>query len=69
MALGSGPGLDGLGLEGMGNMGTPLGGGVGGALGGARADEDERRRKLGVVMDILKVCSMKTCLWEMLTLG
>lgn len=51
--------MEGLGLEGIGNMGTPLGGGVGvgvvGALGGARADEDERRRKLGVVMDVLKV--------------
>ena len=62
MALGGVPGLEGLGLEGMGNMGTPLGGGlgtsVGGALGGggARADEEERRRRLGVVMDVLKVC-------------
>jgi hypothetical protein len=54
MALGNPPGLDGLGLDGIGSMGTPLGGGVGGALGGARADEDERRRKLGVVMDVLK---------------
>jgi hypothetical protein len=60
MALGGVPGLEGLGLEGM---GTPLGGGlssgVGGALGvgGARADEEERRRRLGVVMDVLKVCS------------
>jgi len=54
MALGNAPGLEGLGLDGIGSMGTPLAGGVGGALGGARADEDERRRKLGVVMDILK---------------
>ena len=43
----------------MGNMGTPMAGVVGGALGSARADEDERRRKLGVVMDVLKVCWTK----------
>lgn len=58
MALGGVPGLE-LGLDGMvvpGSMGTPLGGVSVGHLGGARGDEDERRRRLGQVMDILKVC-------------
>lgn len=54
MALGV-PGLE-LGLEGLpGGMGTPVGGLSMGHLGGVRADEDERRRRLGQVMDILKV--------------
>ncbi|KAK0102485.1 hypothetical protein ONS95_006101 [Cadophora gregata] len=54
MALGV-PGLE-LGLEGLpGGMGTPVGGVSLGHLGGARADEDERKRRLGQVMDILKV--------------
>ncbi|KAL5321674.1 hypothetical protein ACEPPN_009634 [Leptodophora sp. 'Broadleaf-Isolate-01'] len=49
------PGLE-LGLEGLpGGMGTPVGGVSLGHLSGARADEDERRRRLGQVMDILKV--------------
>ena len=51
MALGGGiPGMD-LGLDGLG--GAVPGMGALGALG--RGDEDERKRRLGVVMDILKV--------------
>ncbi|TVY68948.1 hypothetical protein LSUE1_G008752 [Lachnellula suecica] len=42
MALGGVPGLAELGLDGMGAVGMP------------RADEDERKRKLGVVMEILQ---------------
>ena len=51
MALGGVPNLD-LGLDGMG-AGVP-GMGALGNLG--RGDEDERKRRLGLVMDILKVC-------------
>lgn len=57
MALGGVSGLE-LGLEGM---GTPLGGvghlsvGVGAGHGGIRGDEEDRARKLGGVMDVLKV--------------
>ncbi|KAL2071428.1 hypothetical protein VTL71DRAFT_12663 [Oculimacula yallundae] len=54
MALGV-PGLE-LGLEGLpGGMGTPVGGVSMAHLGGVRADEDDRRRRLGQVVDILKV--------------
>ncbi|CZT41493.1 uncharacterized protein RSE6_01236 [Rhynchosporium secalis] len=54
MALGV-PGLE-LGLDGLpGSMGTPVGGVSMAHLGGLRAEEDERRRRLGQVMDILKV--------------
>lgn len=54
------PGLE-LGLEGLpGGMGTPVGGVSLGHLSGARADEDERRRRLGQVMDILKVGALWT---------
>jgi hypothetical protein len=49
MALGGVPGLAELGLDGMGAPGL----GVMGALG--RGDEDERKRKLQQVLDILKV--------------
>ncbi|CAL3972790.1 hypothetical protein PZA11_004184 [Diplocarpon coronariae] len=51
------PGLE-LGLDGLvvpGGMGTPLGGVGVGSLGGVRGDEDERKRRLGQVVDILKV--------------
>ena len=52
MALGGVPGLADLGLDGIGapGIGTPLG-----VMGTPRADEDERKRKLQQVMDILKV--------------
>jgi hypothetical protein len=47
MALGGVPGLAELGLE--------LGGGVSGMAGLGRSDEDERKRRLGIVVNILKV--------------
>jgi hypothetical protein len=52
MALGGVPGLAELGLDGVGapGIGTPLG-----ALVAPRGAEDERKRKLQQVMDILKV--------------
>ena len=60
MALGGVSGLD-LGLDAIGvshGLGTPLGG-VGHlaaqGVGGQRGDEDERRRRLVLVQDILKV--------------
>lgn len=53
MALGGVPNLADLGLDGMG--GAVPGMGTLGSL--VRGDEDERKRRLGVVMDILKVCS------------
>ena len=55
LALGSVPNLD-LGIDGMGGGGVGMGmGGIGGL---GRGDEDERKRgRLGVVVDILKVCS------------
>ena len=54
MALGGVPTLVDLGLDGMGG-GVPGMGALGslGSLG--RGDEDERKRRLGIVMDILKV--------------
>lgn len=51
MALGGVPNLADLGLDAMGG-GVP-GMGALGALG--RGDEDERKRRLGLVLDILKV--------------
>jgi hypothetical protein len=56
MALGSVPNLADLGLDAMG-AGVP-GMGALGTLG--RGDEDERKRRLGLVMDILKVCVIRT---------
>lgn len=50
LALGGVPGLSDLGLDGM---GTPVPGPLGG---GVRGDEDERKRRLQQVLDILKVC-------------
>jgi hypothetical protein len=50
LALGGVPGLSELGLDGM---GTPVPGPL---AGGVRGDEDERKRRLQHVMDILKVC-------------
>lgn len=50
LALGGVPGLSELGLDAMGTPGP-------GALGGpVRGDEDERKRRLQHVVDILKVC-------------
>ena len=52
IALGGGPGLMELGLDG-------LGGQTMGSLGNlGRGDEDERKRRLGMVVDILKVRSI-----------
>jgi hypothetical protein len=49
MALGGVSGLMDLGLDGLGSQGV-------GALGGTgRGDEDDKKRRLGMVMDILKV--------------
>jgi hypothetical protein len=48
LALSAVPGLSDLGLEGMGTPG-PV------PLGGVRGDEDERKRRLQQVVDILKV--------------
>lgn len=61
MALGGVPGLD-MGLDGLGGsgmgmgIGTPMAMGIGG-LGGnlGRGEEDERRRRLEMVVEILKV--------------
>jgi hypothetical protein len=50
LALGGVPGLAELGLD---AMGTPVPGPLGG---GVRGDEDERKRRLQQVLDILKVC-------------
>lgn len=50
LALGGVPGLSDLGLDGM---GTPV---TGPLAGGVRGDEDERKRRLQQVLDILKVC-------------
>lgn len=50
MALGGVPGLMDLGLDGLGGQAM----GSLGTLG--RGDEDERKRRLGMVVDILKVC-------------
>jgi hypothetical protein len=49
MALGGVPGLMEVGLDGMGGHGLPLGALV------SRGDEDEKKRRLGIVVDILKV--------------
>jgi hypothetical protein len=55
MALGGVPGLAELGLDGIGahGMGTLLPGHLG--TSGQRGDEDERKKRLEAVMDILKV--------------
>ena len=50
LALGGVPGLSELSLD---NMGTPAPGPLGR---GVRGDEDERKRRLQQVLDILKVC-------------
>jgi hypothetical protein len=49
MALGGVPGLMELGLDGLGSQGMGSLGGIG------RGDEDEKKRRLGMVVDILKV--------------
>jgi hypothetical protein len=65
MALGGVTGLAELGLDGIGahGMGTLLGG-VPGHLGNSsqRGDEDERKKRLEAVMDILKVRILERCL-------
>ena len=53
MALGGVPNLADLGLDGMG--GGVAGMGVPGMATLGRSDEDERKRRLGIVLDILKV--------------
>lgn len=53
-------GLVGMGLNGMGG----LGGSITGTLGG-RGDEEERKRKMGLVLDILKVSRLVSS-WTLL---